>query len=324
MVLHAEGYCSIAFQGGEPTLCGLDFYKKMIEYARKYNRRGIPLTFAFQTNGTNLTEEWCHFFKENHFLVGISLDGTRENHDRYRHFRNGEGTFEQVREACKMLEKYGVDYNILTVVHRQTAEQIPQIYQYYKKKNLNYQQYIMCLDPLDEEPGQMEYSLVPEKFGQFMTELFDCWYEDWKRGTPPYIRQFDNYIGILQGYPPEACDQRGNCGIQYVVEADGGVYPCDFYVLDEYCLGNVNENTIAQMDQKRTEIGFLERSMRLSQECRACPYLMLCRSGCQRCRTEGTDHTYQNYFCKGYKQFFEACLPRMKEMAGADKGLGGM
>lgn len=315
MILHAEGSCSVAFQGGEPSLCGLNFFRKAVEYAKKYNRKNIHVAFAFQTNGTNITEEWCEFFAENHFLVGISLDGNRENHNRYRHYKSGETTFDRIMETCRMLEKYRVEYNILTVVHKQTAQEIQNIYGFFKKKNFDFQQYIPCLDSLFEEPGRMEYSLTPKKYGEFLIKLFECWYQDFKRGHMPYIRQFDNYVGMIKGYLPEACDQRGCCGIQYVLEADGSVYPCDFYVLDGYRLGNVNENSIEELDSMRQKIGFLQESVKISQECLNCEYLSLCRSGCRRSRIKVKDEMYQNYWCEGYRMFFDACLPRMKEIA---------
>ncbi len=180
----------------------------------------------------------------------------------------------------------------------------------------NYQQYIACLDPLGETRGESEFALEPALYGKFLTELFDLWYADWRKGRQPYIRQFENYVGILLGYPPEACDQRGVCGITNVVEADGSVYPCDFYMLDAYRLGNFNENRLDEIDAKREEIGFVERSRKLEKSCLACPYYRLCRGGCQRHRdpVEGTEE-YHNYFCESYRIFFDACLGRMEEMA---------
>ncbi len=314
-VLHAEGSCFFAFQGGEPSLAGLDFFKKAVEYAEHYNRRGIAIHFAFQTNGTNLTEEWCEFFREHHFLVGVSVDGTREIHDKYRKFRTGEPTYEKIMDACRMLEKYQVEYNILTVVNREIAENPRTVYQEYQRKNWMYQQYIACLDPLFTEKGGESYSLTPDAYGRFLTELFDCWYKDYKEGKHPYNRQFENYIGLLRGYLPESCEQRGSCGIQYVIEADGSVFPCDFYMLDDYCLGNINENSFGQMDEKRREIGFAETSLQIAEECRECPYFKICRNGCQRCRVQQPDGLWKNYFCEAYKFFFENCLERMQEIA---------
>lgn len=314
-MLNAEGIASYAYQGGEPTLRGIDFFRKAVEYQRHYNRKGIQVQNALQTNGFYVDEEWCSFFAKNHFLVGVSVDGTQEIHDMYRHDKNGNGTFERVSQTVKLFDTYGVEYNILTVVNQKAAANISAIYNEYKKRGWKYQQYIACLDPLNEPHYQNEYTLLPELYGKFLTELFELWYEDWKKGEQPYIRQFENYIGILLGYRPEACDQRGNCGVQNVVEADGSVYPCDFYMLDEYRLGNFNTDRVADINKKREEIGFIKRSLQISPKCRVCPYFRLCKGGCQRHRdpVNGTDY-YENYFCKGFQIFFESCIERMREI----------
>ena len=306
-----------AFQGGEPTLRGLEFFKKVVAYQKQYNRSGISINNALQTNGYALNEDWCRFFKENNFLIGVSLDGTREIHDSLRHDRaNGGGTYERIRANIDLLEKYKVDYNILTVVTEQTAKNIREIYEAYRENGWHYQQYIECLDPLGEPFGSCAYSLKPETFGVFMTELFDLWYADYLQGKQPYIRKFENYVGILAGRCPEACEQRGTCGIQIVVEADGSAYPCDFYMLDDYRLGNFNEDRLPAMNQKRKEIGFIERSEKVTQDCRACPYFSLCRSGCQRTRQYFPEQdAYRSHFCEGYRYFFDHCLDRLKQIA---------
>lgn len=315
-ILRAEGVVSYAYQGGEPTLRGIDFFRKAIEYQQQYNRNGIHVNNALQTNGLLIDDEWCEFFKENNFLIGISLDGLKETHDSYRHTKLGEPTYDRVLLATQLMDKYGVDYNILTVVNQKVAANIKEIYAFYKEKGWKFQQYIACLDPLMEEHAQSEYSLHPEMYGNFLIELFNLWYEDWKHDSQPYIRQFENYIGILLGYQPEACDQRGCCGIQNVVEADGSVYPCDFYMLDEYCLGNFNINRLDEINDRRNKIGFLERSHKLKQECRECTYYSICRGGCQRNRDlDLLSGEYGNYFCESYRMFFDACFERMVKIA---------
>ncbi len=189
-------------------------------------------------------------------------------------------------------------------------------YEFYKKQGWHYQQYIACLDPLEEAHGENEYALEPKQYGRFLIELFELWYADWKNGTQPYIRQFENYVGLAAGYMAESCEQRGVCGIQNVVEADGSVYPCDFYMLDEYRLGNFNANQMEEINAKRKEIGFIERSLQLKESCKSCPYFFICRGGCQRNRDyDQVSGMYENYFCKSYEMFFDACLPKMKEMA---------
>ena len=233
----AEDSCTIAYQGGEPTLAGLDFFKKSIEYQKRFNIKGLTIHNALQTNGYGITDEWCRFFKENNFLIGLSVDGVSETHDLHRHSKDGQPTYDRIMETARLLENYGVDFNILTVVNKQTAAHVKKIYQSYKSRGFGFMQFIACLDPIGEIWWQREYSLLPENYGRFLIELFDLWYKDYKKGCQPYVRFFENYITLLLGMGAESCEQNGVCGIQNVVEADGEVYPCDFYVLDEYKLG---------------------------------------------------------------------------------------
>lgn len=313
-LLRAERAISYAYQGGEPTLRGIDFFKKAIEYQKQYNKHGIRMDNALQTNGYLIDEEWCLFLKENHFLVGLSVDGTAKYHDALRRTKTGENTFAQVCHAAELFDKYQVEYNILTVVTPQIAQNIEEIYREYQSRGWNYQQYIACLDPLGKPHGIMRYSLKPEEYGIFLSRLFALWYQDYKKNREPYIRQFDNYIGILKGYPPEACDQRGICGMQNVVEADGSVYPCDFYMLDEYCLGNFNTDRLEHIDAKREEMGFVERSCLLDTKCKVCRYYSLCRGGCQRNREYDSETgLYKNYFCKAYTIFFDTWYEEMRK-----------
>lgn len=319
-MLRAEGAVSYAFQGGEPTLRGIEFFEKAIAYENQYNKHGIHVDNALQTNGYLIDDAWCEFFKKNHFLIGLSIDGTKEIHDTYRHSKSAGPTFDRICHAAELMDQYGVKYNILTVVNQKVASHVSEIYDFYKNKGWNYQQYIACLDPLEEAHGENGYALKPEQYGKFLVELFHLWYEDWEKGKQPYIRQFENYIEILLGYQPEACDQRGTCGIQNVVEADGSVYPCDFYMLDDYCLGNFNENQMEEINAKRQKIGFVERSLKLAEECKNCQYFKICRGGCQRNRDLNQQTgMYQNYFCESYKSFFEGCLSKMEEVAEALK-----
>ncbi len=315
-MLQAQYQISYAYQGGEPTLRGLDFFKKAIELQKQYNQHHIQVNNALQTNGLNLNEEWCRFLQENHFLVGVSVDGTKELHDEYRHTAKDHGpTYDKVCAGIRLLEQYHVDYNILTVVTENTAQHAKEIYRSYQKNGWRYLQFIECLDPLDEPENLEKYALTPHSYGVFLTELFDLWYADVLLGHQPYIRRFENYIGILAGQPPESCEQCGECGRQIVVEADGSVYPCDFYMLDTYRLGNFNTDRLPQINHKREQIQFIERSQKLSQKCRECKYAALCRGGCQRSRIYlPEEQAYLNRFCEGYQYFFDHCYPRMQEL----------
>ena len=308
--------CTIAFQGGEPTLAGLDFYRDLVAYVTAHeNPKKLKIHYALQTNGYLINEEWAAFLGENHFLVGVSLDGLKEIHDRYRLDAAGKGTYQRVISAIRLLEKHQVEYNILTVVTAATARNGQKIYNYFKKNHFGYQQYIECLDPIGEEPGQHEYSLTPEKYGEFLKSMFDAWYLDMRSGTYVYDRYFENLMMIMAGQQPESCNMRGVCGKQWVFEADGSVYPCDFYALDQWRLGNIQENSFEEMDEKRDELGFIQWSMRQQEDCQKCRWFGLCRNGCRRNREPVTaEHTNRNYFCKSYQMFFEYAYPRLTEI----------
>lgn len=310
----AEGECTIAFQGGEPTLAGLPFFEKCLELEERYNVNHVRISHSLQTNGYGLNQEWCRFFASHHFLLGLSIDGILSTHDAYRKDPEGKGTYLKILEAARMLEDAGVDFNVLTVVNRRTAPKIRHIYEQYRKLGFRWQQYIACLDPLGEKPGGQEYSLLPETYGQFLIDLFDLWYLDFREGKAPYIRQFENAIGLLMGHVPESCEQRGTCSSQSVIEADGSVYPCDFYVLDEYRLGNLRVDSFEALAKRRKELRFVESSFNHTPECKQCRYHPVCRGGCRRHRDQPGQ---ENYFCRSYRMFYDACLPRMLEIARA-------
>lgn len=312
----AEQECTIAYQGGEPTLIGLDFFKKTIEFQNKYNVNNVKINNALQTNGYAITEEWAQFFVENNFLVGLSLDGTKDTNDIFRHNKALNGTFNKIMETVKIFNKYNVQYNILTVVNSQTAKKINSIYSFFKKNNFKYLQFIPCLQPIGKESEKKPYTLTAKAYGEFLNKLFDFWYKDVLEGNEVHIRQFENYIEMLLGYPPESCGMSGICGYQNVIEADGSVYPCDFYVLDKWKLGNLNENTFEEIYQKRTEVKFIEESMNIDEKCSNCKYFPLCRGGCKRYREPFENGKYQlNSFCKSYEMFFEHCGERLVGLA---------
>ena len=312
----ADGDCSFAFQGGEPSLAGLSFYHALVDYIHHHpNPKRVRVHYSFQTNGYCIDEEWAKWFSENHVLVGISLDGPKEIHDRYRVDHAGKGTYQQVMSAIRLFDKYHVDYNILTVVHAGSARRGQQIYNFFKKHDFRYQQYIECLDPIGEIQGGHEYSLTPERYEDFLKQVFDAWYLDMKAGRYVYNRYFENLMMIIAGQGAESCNLRGFCGAQWVIEADGSVYPCDFYALDEWHLGNINDDSFETMEKNREKLGFIQWSKQIPEDCRACRYFLLCRNGCRRNREPVTaDSTGKNYFCSSYKNFLEYAYPRLAEI----------
>ncbi len=313
---YADGFCGFAFQGGEPTLAGLPFFERLIELQKKYNKNHIQVDNSIQTNGYGLTEEWAEFFAREKFLVGLSLDGIKSTHDAYRVTRKGEGSFAEIMKTAQLFDHFGVEYNILTVVNGKTGLRAAKIYDFYKKNNFRYLQFIACLDPIGQEPGKQPYSLTPEVYGRFLMELFDRWYDDVEKGEQPYIRQFENVVGVLSGYEPESCEQRGICSVQNVIEADGSVYPCDFYALDEYRLGNVAADDFFYLQSNPVTERFVRESAKSMESCRACPYFRICRGGCRRNRITLADGSRKNYFCPAYRMFYEYSLERFLRLAG--------
>ena len=313
---YAEGSCTFAFQGGEPTLVGLDFYEQLMVFQKKYAKSGVTINNAIQTNGTLIDEAWAKFFKKHRFLVGLSLDGHKDVNDYFRMQRNGKGVFDRIMETATLFDQYEVEYNILTVVTKQVAQNIKEIYQFNMEHNFRYMQFIPCLDDIGEEKGSKEYSLTPQDYEMFLKELFDQWYIDIKKGEFVYIRYFENLMQLMLGYYPEACGMMGSCTYQNVVESDGGVYPCDFYVMDDYFIGNLITDSFEDIQKRRQEIRFIEQSHDKPSSCQKCKWYKLCHGGCRRDRdTFSGGKMNKNYFCTAYKGFFKYAYPRLEEIA---------
>ena len=312
---YASDSCTFGFQGGEPTLAGLDFFRHVVSLQKEYNTKELTISNAFQTNGILIDDEWASFFADNKFLVGVSLDGHESLHDLYRKDAQGKATFAKVMQGIEALKRNNIEFNILTVVTVQTAKHIKEVYAFFIKEGLVYQQYIPCLEPIGEKPGRQRYSLTPQLYARFLKDLFDVWYRDREEGRFVYNRYFENLAGILLGYRAESCDMNGVCSMQYSFEADGSVYPCDFYMLDGYCVGNINTESMEDINKNRELIGFIEESARLPEECINCRWLQICRNGCRRNRVlSGLGEPGLNYFCDAYKEFFPYILPRMEKL----------
>ena len=302
---------SVGFQGGEPTLAGLDFFREAVDYTEKTKPAGITLNWFIQTNGILIDEEWAAFLAEKKFLCGLSFDGFPELHDKNRVKRNGSGTSSDVLRAAGILRAAGAEFNILTVLTGEAARSPQKIYAFCQKNGFVWQQYIPCVAPLG---GAAElWTLGARRYGEFLCRLFDLWYEDLQSGNAVYNREFENWVGIVAGIEPEDCGMRGVCSPQYLIESDGSVYPCDFYALDEYRLGNINTDSLDDIDRAREESGFIAASEKLPDRCLECKWRSLCRGGCRRNR----DPDGLNRFCESYKQFFEYAFPRIQTVARA-------
>ncbi len=309
------GTYTFAFQGGEPLLAGIPFFRNFFRLAEMYASNASRLQFLVQTNGTLLTAEWCRLFAKHHVLVGVSLDGPQAVHDAYRKTADGKPSGSRVESGIRFLEQAGCEFNILTVVTAQTVSDVREIYRYFMANGWKYQQYIPCLDPIGSGEKHGIW-LKDEQYGEFLISLFDLWYKDWKKNRAPYIREFENWIGILMGRRPESCAMNGICSMQCVIEADGSVYPCDFYCLDEWKLGNICSGPLKKLTDTEKLERFIRESVRWrSRRCEACPYRILCRTGCRRDRIPDGEGGYISRYCRSYQTFFAACGDRMKEVA---------
>lgn len=306
----------ITFQGGEPTLAGLDFFRDFIAMEQELIPSEVTVNHSIQTNGMALTAEWAAFFQKNRFLVGLSLDGARDLHDALRVDAQGKGTWDRAVAALKLLDQAGVETNLLCVVTGPMARSPQKVYQSLNKLGNHPLQFIPCLDPLEAPRGSMPYSLSPQRYGRFLCGLFDCWFRDWQGGRYVSVRLFDDYLRILAGMPPSTCAASGACGSYLVVEGDGSLYPCDFFVLDEWYLGNINETTVAQAMGSPRSQEFLARGRTRPQACPACPYFAICRGGCPRDWTAFGPQG-ENYYCPAFRQFFDYALPRLRQAAAS-------
>lgn len=307
------GNCVVGFQGGEPLLIGLSFYKRLIEYIKCFNN-GTKFSFSLQTNGTLITEEWAKLFKENNFLIGISLDGNKDIHNLNRVNRKHEETFNGVMKGIRLLKKYNVDFNILTVVTSAMCKKVESTYNFFKKNDFKYLQFIPCLEPLENINVPLrKFSLTKEDYKIFLIKLFDLWYKDAISNNYISIRLFDNILGLFFNQNYEACDMKGVCSCQHIIESDGSVYPCDFYTYEKYKIGNILTNSFDDIHKHPTTTIFLNESTNIATKCTTCEYYFICRNGCSRHR-ENQDNSL-NYFCEAYYEFYSYSIDKFKDLA---------
>lgn len=311
-------HITFAFQGGEPTLAGLPYFQHFVSKVKEANRKSALVSYAIQTNGLALDRDWVAFFKENHFLVGVSLDGEKAIHDFLRPDAAGKDTWNRVTRNLALLKQEKVEVNLLCVVSRQCAKHPQKVYRSLQKLG-GYLQFIPCLDPLEAERGSMPYSLTPELYGDFLCAVFDEWYRDLAAHVYTSVRLFDDYVHLAMGLPAGTCSTAGTCGAYFVVEGDGTLYPCDFYCLDEWKLGKLGEAPLPDLANRETAKKFLAEGLEHPAECSSCPWAKLCNGGCKRdwVPTEEGNH---NYFCPAFRKFFDYAAPRIAQIARAQQG----
>lgn len=318
------------WHGGETLLRKIDFYKKALHYQYKYGRNRT-ITNTLQTNGTLLTDEWCRFFKDNQFLIGISIDGPEHCHDTYRTNNAGKGSFKQVMKGIELLQKHNVDFNTLSVINDYNVQFPLDVYRFFKEIGSQYMQFspiveritdnnsygLTLLPPEENVDGKLaSWSVNPIKFGKFYIEIFDEWV---RRDVGTYFVQlFDAMLANQVGAPPGVCIFAEKCGHAAAMEFNGDVYACDHYVFPAYKLGNVKQKTIFEMMFQEEQLQFGEDKLaKLPTQCRQCEVLKYCHGECPKNRIAKTsDGEYGlNYLCRGYKAFFKHAKPYMEFMA---------
>ncbi len=269
-----DGFLNIAFQGGEPLVAGLSFFEHFVSTVNKKNTFGATISYSLQTNGVLITKEIANFFAENKFLIGVSLDGTEELHNLHRNYLNNKGSYKDVMAGISLLNEAKVDYNILTVLTKAVAKNIRNVYEFFKRQNFDFVQFVPCIDDFGSLRPE-NYSLSAKDYGDFLIKIYDLWKDDIENGKFVSVRHLDNIGSFLLGRGFESCDMRGICTCQFVIEADGSVFPCDFFVLDKYYLGNITSNSVEEILGSKVGEDFVEVSKHKPDECRACKYFQL-------------------------------------------------
>lgn len=311
-----EQNISFGWQGGEPTLMGLPFFQKAVEFQQRYGR-GKTIGNGLQTNGILIDPDWAKFLKQYNFLVGLSLDGPEHVHNHYRLLRGGNGSWDKVVDRAKLMLDAGVAVNALTVVNDYSVQFPEEIYEFHKNLGFTFHQYIPCVEVDPRNPENVApFSVPAEKFGEFLCVLFDLWMKDFKDGVPTTsIRHFDSvfhsYVGML---PPE-CTLLPECGIYVVVEHDGSVYSCDFFVGSDWKLGDIREGNLKEFLNSDRQLEFGRMKSRLPEPCKTCKWLKYCRGGCTKDRIRDPQSHNLSHFCQSYQMFFEHADQQLQQLA---------
>lgn len=276
--LEGKGTANVSFQGGEPTVAGLPYFIHFAEKMKEYP--DIKVNYALQTNGTLINEEWVKFFADNHFLIGVSLDGYKLNMDQFRFDAENRSVYYTIMDNIRLLKKYKVDFNILTVVTKDLAKHAKALFRFYKENRFQFVQLIPCLPGIHESTDA--FALTVNEYASFYIEFFDEWLKELKKGNPISVNLFENLYGMAHGQPPYQCGMLGMCMMQYVIESNGDTYPCDFYCLDEYLLGNLHEHSFNDFNASQTAKKFIADSKCTKKPCETCRYVKMCSGGCRR------------------------------------------
>ena len=318
------------WHGGEPLMRPLSFYQRALALQRQY-ADGRIIDNCLQTNGTLLTDEWCRFFRENNWLVGISIDGPQEFHDEYRRSRGGQPSFQKVMKGIALLQKHGVEWNAMGVVNDFNADHPLEVYHFYKEIGTRYIQFAPIVEriqrhtdgrhlaaphtTINSNPSLAPFSVTPQQYAHFICTLFD----EWVRHDVGeiFVQLFDATLARWMGVQPGVCYMAESCGHAAVMEHNGDIYSCDHFVFPEYLLGNIHHDSITGMMYSQRQCDFGRAKLeQLPTQCRTCPWLFACNGGCPKDRfqitADGEHHL--NYLCSAYRRYFEHVAPYMDFM----------
>lgn len=306
------------WHGGEPLLRGKKFYRKAMELQRKYCGWHVADN-CIQTNGTLIDDEWCQMFKDNGWLVGLSIDGTQTMHDAHRRYRDGRPTHDDVMRAIERLDRHGVEWNAMAVVNKSNVDRPLDFYFFFKSIGCKYIQFTPIVERtikgrlanINDNPAQCQLtqeSITPKEWGNFLCGVFDEWV---RQDVGEYFLQvFDATLANLCNVAPGICSMSRTCGCAVVMECNGDVYSCDHFVFPEYFLGNIHKRPLADIVYSARQSSFAHLKTMLPKTCLQCPYLRLCNGECPKNRFLN----HSNYLCAGYKRFFEHSLPYFLQM----------
>ncbi|MEI0525602.1 SPASM domain-containing protein [Brachyspira murdochii] len=306
---NADKNVLFSFQGGEPTTAGIEYFNSFIDYVNNRNKKNINVKYSIQTNGILIDDKWCELFKKNNFLVGLSFDMIKDIHDKYRTDKMGNPAYNKVLETKKLFDAFNIEYNILTVLTSELSKYPKDVYKKIKKLNIKYTQFIPCLSDINSNDNNT-YSITPKEFSNFYKEIFSLWKEDFFNNIYYSIQFFDNIIPLFGGgYAPMTCGINGICTNQMIIESNGDVFPCDFYCLDNYKLGNIADEDFDNIFYNQKAKDFINEKTNIINNddyklCRSCRYFKICKLGCKRMLENMYIDNKDKTFC-GYKDFLD-------------------
>jgi uncharacterized protein len=309
-----------AFQGGEPTLAGLAFFEKLVKLQQQYGRGGQMVSNSLQTNAVLLDQNWCDLFKSYEWLLGVSLDGPEDVNDRFRFNKEGRGTWKRVMQSVELLKKNRVEFNILCVLSQANVERPKELYKFYRSIGIDNMQFIPLAE-FDAEGRPLPFTITPEQYGRFLCEVFELW---WPERRKVRIRVFDNIAEALAGQKPGNCTMHETCDSYVVVEYNGDVYPCDFFVESNWKLGNITLDSWAEIGRRARRYSFASKKTLAHPECQACEYQSICHGGCPKFRHSPQKRFEDlDYFCQAYKMIFgKSVEPLRAEVTRIMSGTG--